>query len=105
MKAKCKDCGEVDWLLEKTENRSFYAVVNNKDLRWLERVKYKKVSPFTLICSKCEKPAGDWVDTNGDVKKGMADMEYTIKEKPLKVVWQSSFWDRDFTQPKPTDVV
>ena len=49
MKAKCKDCGEVNWLLEKTEKRSYYAIVNPKELRWLERVKYKEVSPYTLV--------------------------------------------------------
>lgn len=89
MKAKCKDCGEVNWLLEKTEKRSYYAIVNPKELRWLERVKYKEVSPYTLVCGKCDGLA----DTH-------ADMQYTIKLKPLKVVWQSSFWDNLSNQSK-----
>ena len=89
MKAKCKDCGEVNWLLEKTEKRSYYAIVNPKELRWLERVKYKEVSPYTLVCGKCDGSA----DTH-------ADMQYTIKEKPLKVIWQTSFWDNLSNQSK-----
>lgn len=28
MKAKCKDCGETEWLLEKNEKRYYYAVVS-----------------------------------------------------------------------------
>ena len=89
MKAKCKDCGEVNWLLEKTEKRSYYAIVNPKELRWLERVKYKEVSPYTLVCGKCDGSA----DTH-------ADMQYTIKDKPLKVIWQTLFWDNLSNQSK-----
>ena len=89
MKAKCKDCGEVNWLLEKTEKRSYYAIVNPKELRGLERVKYKEVSPYTLVCGKCDGSA----ETH-------ADLQYTIKEKPLKVIWQASFWDNLSNQSK-----
>ena len=38
MKAKCKDCGETEWLLEKNEKRYYYAVVNPTELRWIERL-------------------------------------------------------------------
>ena len=89
MKAKCKDCGEVNWLLEKTEKRSYYAIVNPKELRWIESTKLKEVSPYTLVCGKCDGSA----DTH-------ADMQYTIKEKPLKVIWQTAFWDNLSNQSK-----
>ena len=82
MKAKCKDCGETEWLLEKNEKRYYYAVVNPTELRWIERLKHKEVSPYGLVCAKCEGSA----DTH-------ADMQYTIKVKPLKVIWQTAFWD------------
>ena len=68
MKAKCKDCGEVNWLLEKNEKRYYYAIVNPKELRWIESIKLKEVSPYTLVCGKCDGSA----DTH-------ADMQYTIK--------------------------
>ena len=100
MKAKCKNCGEVEWLLEKNEKRYYYAVVNPTELRWIESPKLKEVSPYILVCSKCEKSASDWVDINGDVVKGMADMQFQIKLKPLKVIWQTSFWDNLSNQSK-----
>jgi ssDNA-binding Zn-finger/Zn-ribbon topoisomerase 1 len=89
MKAKCKDCGETEWLLEKNEKRYYYAVVNPTELRWIERLKHKEVSPYSLICSKCEGSASTH-----------ADLQYTIKEKPLKVIWQTAFWDNLSNQSK-----
>jgi len=83
MKAKCKKCGECEWLLQKNEKRFYYAVVNPKELRWIEQTKLKELSAYTVICSKCEGNAED-----------VADMEFDIKEKPLRVVWQTSFWER-----------
>ena len=89
MKAKCKDCGETDWLLEKNEKRYYYAVVNPTELRWIESIKLKEVSPYGLVCRKCEGSA----DTH-------ADMQYIIKEKTLKVIWQTAFWDNLSNQSK-----
>jgi len=82
MKAKCNNCGETEWLLQKNEKRYYYAVVKSTELRWIEQTKLKEVSPFTLICSKCE----------GNAEK-VADLGFMIKEKPLKVIWQSNWWE------------
>ena len=81
MKAKCKRCGDTEWLLQKSEKRFYYAVVKTDELRWVEQTKLKEISPYTLICSKCEGNAGE-----------IADLGYTIKEKPLKVIWQTNWW-------------
>lgn len=82
MKGKCKKCGETEWLLQKDEKRYFYAVVKVDELRWIEMPKKKEVSEFSLICSKCEGNADE-----------ISDLSYMIKTKPLKVVWQTQFWD------------
>jgi len=82
MEAKCKRCAETSWLLQKNELRFYYAIVNPNELRWIEQPKLKKVSPYTLICSKCEGNADD-----------VADLSFVIKEKPLKVIWQTAFWE------------
>jgi len=84
MKAKCKKCGECEWLLQKNEKRFYYAVVKSQELRWVEQVKLKEVSDYTLICSKCE---GDALE--------VADLDFIIKEKPLRVIWQTTFWERN----------
>lgn len=82
MEAKCKKCGDTNWLLEKDEHRFYYAIVSSDELRWIEESKKKKISEFRLICSKCGGLADDFVD-----------LSYMIKSKPLKVVWQTNFWD------------
>jgi hypothetical protein len=84
--AKCKKCGETNWLLEKKEQRFYYAIIKTADeLRWIEETKRRKTTPskeITIICSKCDGHAAD-----------VADMDYTIKDKPFKVVWQTRFWE------------
>jgi hypothetical protein len=85
--AKCKTCGETNWLLEKQEIRFFYALVKEDadELRWIEETKRRKITSIrdvSIVCSKC-----------GGHAKDIADMDYVIKFKPLKVIWQTRFWD------------
>ena len=81
MEATCKTCGRTDWLLLKEEKRFYYSQVREDSMTWIELTKKKHVSPYRLICAKCEEEA-DKVASN----------TYMIRTKPLKVVWQYS-WD------------
>ena len=84
--AKCKTCGDTNWLLEKQEQRFYYALIKGDDeLRWIEETKRRKTTSdkdISVVCSKC-----------GGHAKDIADMDYVVKSKPLKVVWQSRFWE------------
>ena len=86
MSAKCKECGKTNWLLEKQEQRFYYALVKAEDeLRWIEETRRRKTTrdkDIIIVCSKCGGHAAD-----------VADMDYVVKLKPLKVVWQTRFWD------------
>lgn len=84
--AKCNNCGETNWLLEKKEQRFYYAVIKAMDeLRWIEETKSRistNILDIVVRCSKCEGNAKD-----------IADMDYVITLKPFKVTWQTRFWD------------
>jgi hypothetical protein len=81
--AKCVTCGDTNWLLRKSETRSYYANVKDSGMIWSEISAAKKVSPYTVICSKCMVSADD-----------VADMDYMIKKKPLQLIWQTRAWEK-----------
>jgi hypothetical protein len=80
--ATCNQCGRTDWLLLKDEHRFYYAKFDNTNMKWIELTARKHVSPYKLICAKCEKTAEE-----------VASLDYVIKTRPaLQVVWQTRFW-------------
>lgn len=81
MKGKCKNCGETEWLLEKSEKRHYYSNSNDPD-RWIEYVKKREVDLPSVICSKCNSSA-----------LVCADLDFEVKLKPLRLVWMTAFWD------------
>lgn len=83
----CKECGSTTWLLMKTEQRSYYSPASDENMRWIELTKKKKiVGGLKIICGKCEAEA-----------EQVTDQTYDVKQKPLRVIWHSSFWIDEMT--------